>query len=837
MSGDRYLAFGRLGVTLNDLLNRHPHILEAFRDKTFTQRLIRLQGALGSLRAQDPALAPAISLLCCDYPMQTDVSTQDVFSLCRMAYDYSATEFEKTREKVSKILKNKSFLCLDPPRFYKRLGGLLRSSKSARDSLFPKKTNLAAGVKVNIRFGPLFRALALERGTVTATRWAAPFAGLYNDQATAGLLYCITLEKHMGELGVRAAQCALLQPDNAKGFSSALKALGANTSFPGCLLVEAASLQGRDVGSLDMDKEVAQRCDPDLVSNLVISSAEEMAPHIKAILDIELPTVSPMESLEDFWTSRWLWCVNGAQNSMSDRALNIPRPPGSRRYRRMASEECTTNPIPDWDGTTFVSGSRKLECGKTRAIFACDTRSYFAFSWLLNSAQRDWRGHRVILNPGVGGLYGVAQRVIGSMGRGGVNLMMDYDDFNSHHSIPVQQELFRQTAARYNCPTWYTDKLVDSFDKMYIHHAGVDRKVLGTMMSGHRGTSYINSVLNAAYVRASIGGPAFDKLVSLHSGDDIYVRAPTLSSCDDTLRKCGEFGCRLQPSKQSIGFNQAEFLRLGIGKRYAVGYVARSLATLVAGAWDTPDPLSPEAGLTSAISTTRTCLNRGSPLILSRLVARAYGSVRGYSLGLLDKLLTGDAAIEGSPVYNTDYRINTYRVERIVTPDKIIPPAGHGTNATLSFLECHVQPIEATAIQMAKADLTALMLGTSYSKGVVPQQSPVECKSRPAVRKLPRRMATGFVHASALLRAPPERGCLAPFPLIRLIEKRLSKDDLRNLIGLAGGDTSAKDLETEAFGPQGHSCNVIGVLPFADASSYSKRTTSDNIVVNYNVYS
>jgi hypothetical protein len=836
---ERVSEFGRLGIYLSRLLDSHGDVVRSFEGRDFTQRLIRLQGSGASLKMRDPHLPFAVSLLCIDYPMQFATSPSDVMSLLRESFEFSeirdmGVSFRKACD-VSHIAGNP--IMRGGKRGVRTVGTRFCGDRVFRRLCFPTKKITAAAVKTNIRLGSLCRALAGVRGVDVVAKILLPIIGVPNDVACGAILLALSLEKHFGTFGFEVAQAMVTQVDNAKGLSNALKALGANSSFPGCMLVEGAALQGRATGDVNLADEVRKRTNADEVAKLVISDAETMRPHIRAILDVELPAVSPLPDMDEFWTSRWLWCVNGAQNRASDEALGLEALPGSRRYRRMAAEEVWDNPIPSWDGTTLVSGSPKLECGKTRAIFACDTRSYFAFSYILNTAQREWRGHRVILDPGKNGLSGTARRIRGAQGHGGVNVMLDYDDFNSHHANEVQAAVIDELCQKYDAPAWYRKVLVDSFDKTFIRYGGHDRRSLGTMMSGHRGTSFLNSVLNAAYIRAAIGGPKFDAMVSLHAGDDVYIRSRTLVEASTILEACKRFGCRMNPTKQSIGFNHAEFLRLGIGPNAAVGYLCRSLATLVAGSWASDDPLTPEQGLTSAITSTRSALNRGSFVHLPRIIARCYSSVHGYKRRDLDRLLDGSWALEGSPVYNTDLYIRTYRLQRPEPINRTSLPDNYRDYATRAYLEHHVSPVEVAAMQFCKADPRSTMIGTSYSKGIVPVHSTDKRLARPRLIAQRPYQALGFACVNELVSRPLAGGALASYPLLRLFENRLTDEQIRQLLLMVGGNVSTNNLRASAFGCEGHSCNVIGYLPFGDASSFSKRTSSDNIVVTYHVYS
>ncbi|CBY84992.1 RNA dependent RNA polymerase [Tolypocladium cylindrosporum virus 1] len=830
--------FGALGSYLHDLLPELGDVTESYADLELTEQLIKFATHSVSLRGVHPLGPVAVSLLCVAYPVQCDFRLSDLTAVLRHSFSFlpqRAPLLELTGLIERRVTLRKAPATIGA--LHTKVARLCNSDSAARSQLWPPKRHAAAGTKVNIRLAPLAVALSRSYGPAWLGRALTPLVGCAEDAVCCALLLATALEPHFGHLGLEVAQSMILEPNNAKGLSNALKALGWNSTLPGSMLVEGGALQGRGVSPVDMDAEIASRTTPDLVTDMVISSAAEMAPHIRAILALELPSNSGLGDLDEFWSARWLWCVNGAQNRASDRSLNLPSPVrGAKRYRRMAAEEVSSNPIYDWDGTTNVSASTKLEPGKSRAIFACDTSSYFAFSWILDRAQRDWRGHRVLLNPGEGGLYGVARRVKGAQGRGGVNVMLDYDDFNSHHSLGVQQELTRQLCQLYNAPSWYTSVLVDSFDRMYITHRGSRKRILGTLMSGHRGTSFINSVLNAAYIRAAVGGAFFDRLVSLHAGDDAYMRCSTLAEAAHVLTRCARFGCRMNPTKQSIGFRHAEFLRLGIGDKYAVGYLCRSISTLVAGSWVAPDPLSPEDGLTSAITTVRSCINRGCPSSLSRIIARTYSSIHGYPLRVLDALLSGAACLESGAVYNTDYTLRQYRVVRPLPDDLPLPPQ-HREYATREYLANHVSPIEARAAQLASADLVRIMVRSSYSKGVTRHPSSPTSRRRPQLVSLPTVKATGFTTAAELAKRQPPVGKLANFPLLRLIEARLTDDQISELLSFNGTPPGGLPPRIAAFGVEGHCCNVIGYLPYSDACSYSKRTTCDNIIAGYSVYS
>nr|BCY26965.1 RNA dependent RNA polymerase [Nigrospora sphaerica victorivirus 1] len=822
-------AYALLGERLLATLSAFPDIVKAYSGIDFTRKLIRLSGDTDKLQRVHPLLPACVSLLLVDYPMQLNSDYASVLRIVRHSFDFSFLNTNAT----DAWTWHDSLKGLTGSRLHRALGRLAANDKAFRTAVFPKKAHAAAGVKVNIKLGPLARAWATMYSLGDLGKALLACGPMYNDRVCSFLLLAQTYRARFGAEGMEWAAAMVRQPKNAGGLSNALKSLGANTTEPGNFFVEGKVLQGRYDLSIDMDAEVEKRVVQEAVDEQVIPLTPQLRQAIKYILDIELgANTVALPDMDDWWTSRWLWCVNGAENALSDGALGLPRGRDGQRYRRMASEEVVANPVPDWDCKTLVSASVKLECGKDRAIFACDTLSYFAFTYLLNPIQDAWRGERVILDPGRGGHYGIAKRIRGCQRGGGVNLMLDYDDFNSHHSTEVMQALFEETLNHTDAPTWYREKILKSLDNVFISYGGRLRHVKGTLMSGHRGTTFVNSVLNAAYVCAAIGIPAFRALISLHAGDDVYMRVNTLGSCDSVLTATRNFGCRMNPTKQSIGFVGAEFLRIGIGPTYAVGYLCRSIATLVAGNWTTLEAMDPLNSLTSAISTTRSCMNRGAVPQITTLLAGSYAGLYGYRKQALAELLSGRAVLGKGPVYNTGHYLIEYTVREEKPPDKDIPH-GTGMYATLAYLANHVSPVERTAIDMVQPALVSMMLESSFGKARTTKSSqrparPVLVRSRP-------RVANGFAIASELWNVATRRGVLTSSPLIRLFEKRLNDSQLRELVTLAGGDGNARDIRTEAFGAEGSSANIMGYLPYSDASQYCKRTTAGNILVPYNI--
>ncbi len=116
---------------------------------------------------------------------------------------------------------------------------------------------------------------------------------------------------------------------------------------------------------------------------------------IRRILSRELPsTRMEFADVEVFWTWRWLWCVNGAHNRIlehRDKRYSLGAGVPKRIHRRVFVERCQVNPLAVWDGRTYYTASHKLEHGKRRAIFSCDSATYVCFEHLLRPVELAWR--------------------------------------------------------------------------------------------------------------------------------------------------------------------------------------------------------------------------------------------------------------------------------------------------------------------------------------------------------------------------------------------------------------------------------------------------------------
>jgi len=718
-----------------------------------------------------------------------------------------------------------------------RLFYSLRDGDTAR-RLFPYKHLDVAVKKANVHLNKV--VLSTAKQAVYQHDYAVALslalkAGLTNDEACSMLLYLATLLANNFPKPAALAVAAASDKVGGKALTNSIKALGLARYPEGAILCETPSLLGRGVGDIDLEAIAVERCNRERVEAMVAHFPLERLEHaLREIIDEELEGRQVRyTSLEEHWSRRWAWCVNGSHAPELDRSLAKARVKGiSRWYRRMWAEDEAESPVIGWDGETFVSASKKHEHGKTRAIFSCDSRSYVAFEHLLKPIEHAWRQRRAILNPGEMGHLGLCQRITGFQRAGGTNVMLDFDDFNSQHSNAAMQAAIRIAGEKVGYPPHLLAPLLASFDNMYVYVAGNEvGRLEGTLMSGHRATTFLNTLLNAAYVRVAAGPEAYNAANALHVGDDVYLSCASSASVRPILDNLHANRARLNPAKQSVGHVSAEFLRMCITGEGARGYAPRAIASAVSGSWVSTTILDPAERLQSAVTFSRSLINRCNSTQPSLMLLHSIAAVTGFKLTVIRSILLGTASLNNGPVY-------TYVPQALV--HTVVPPMytrkrllSLPAQATDSFLHHHATPIEIAAFGLVGHTVRPAMISASYSKLLFQSREPLS-SARLLTKRL--RLRGGSANANTLARTRPAKGVLSPYPLLNFLRNALTDTWLLTLLTELGLSPAPSQLQEVAWGPEAYPCLIRGVLSYSDAASYSRRTQAGVIVSPYPVY-
>jgi hypothetical protein len=687
------------------------------------------------------------------------------------------------------------------------------------------KSHPGATNKVNVYFSEIMMELKRKDRMcweqIVGEQWR--LSGLYDDQCSALVLYQQAIVGEFGHLSLDIATALLHDPITAKAFSTVIKSLGLNGTSYGSMLCESNALQGRAVGSVDMDKEVMYRLDELRVADKVVSfSNEALRVAVRKVISAELSRDVHFPAVEEYWSKRWLWCVNGAHGNALGRLRKEYKTNFRKRmHRRVFAENLEHEPITRWDGSTFFTMSEKLEHGKTRAIFGGDSVSYFCFDHLLRVVEKNWRGRRVVLDPGRGGSVGMVERV--EKLKGAWHVMLDYDDFNSQHTLDAQAIVIEELVglSGYDFDLGY--KLVDSIYNQFVVIDGKPTKLFGTLMSGHRATSIINSVLNLAYIMCA--APEIETMRSIHVGDDIYIKTDTASEAASILSKVSKSGVRMNPLKQSVGTHTAEFLRHASGRSGSYGYVTRSISSVVSGNWESEMRLNAEEFVNSVLQSSWTIMNRSRTECAS-LMARSMNRVTGIGLSLCRAALIGRASINGSPVRAQGWVVPTVRLKvgRVLEGrgrlGDEVKALGGKDYATSAYQRLHISPVEVMAVKQTGIDLNETMLESSYKKTLIDRNTEPSMLATVSYTGDVWRPVSGEDFMK--VRSEREvRGVLVQYPILQLLRDRLTVSDVRKLLRLVGLTcTQGWDVMTFAFGPsERHRVWVVGSIPYADLRS------------------
>jgi len=770
--------------------------------------------------------------------------------LCRAAAAYLATTLPVQVSVSSSDLQTVLDSCLglpeEPPKPVRAAPWLTDPGKSVR--CFPLKSNPAAQNKVNVYLyevaQDLQQTLPLSFSAAAAALMPYRDSGMFNDQASAVLLYGTGLRGcHIARPYETAARL-ISDPELAKSLTNFIKAVGANATRAGAVLAEANAMLGRDVGHMDLMEEARYRTTSKVHGKTVRYEENAFRAEVRKVLEREIRREEGTHrinfpTLEEHWAKRWMWAVNGAHSGLVSALYpREPKPEGMvREHRRAWLESVSDDPRTGWDGTTYVSASPKLETGKTRAIFACDTVHYLAFEHLLGEVERRWRHERAILDPGRGGHVGMVFKVAAQKARAGVSMMLDYDDFNSQHTTESQVWLFEELMDLVGYPSELRAPLLASFSRQRIYVQGkCVGTAKGTLMSGHRGTTFINTVLNLVYLRLELGGEFMDRAVSLHVGDDVYLGVRTYSEVGYVERRLSSSKLRLNPLKQSVGHLSTEFLRNATRGRDTYGYFARSVSTAIAGNWVSDAKLQPRDALITMITTARSLANRSGsdhlPLLLFRSCCRMTQLPKEDHLRLID-LLRGTLALDNGPQFfrSAVYRRTVARVELAATDDHGYAPLP--STATTQYLATAATPLEVDVLQQAGVSVSDTMVEASFRKSLPERFTQFE-----TLRLLPeeRTLAVGSASVNDLLNAPIARGWLEQFPLLTLARHRLPEWLVRYAVGQAGGNPGAIDLDYEAWGEFKHGCIIANPMSYPDAAAFGKRTVCSVLTCPQNVF-
>lgn len=314
-------------------------------------------------------------------------------------------------------------------------------------------------------------------------------------------------------------------------------------------------------------------------------------------------TKNTREPLDRFMARRSEWMASG---SSAGQKLDISIKKGQAQVesvkvgKRAWAENITVKDVEDVlhskTAIELAHTSEKYENGKARAIYGVEPMHY-----VINTYATKGFEEKLHLIPGLEkGSTGAGQAHQEHM-RAWITesndmecTMLDYADFNRHHTPKAQAILFDVFASlgkkKGAHPDWIlANKWVakSKFNMQALFpQEDKPRRVIQGMFSGTRSTDLINTVLNLAYFRlavkylASLGIEPCE-LYHVHQGDDVWI-----SNKDELWSRAlfyclNNMGFLFQESKQMFGQGRGEYLRVLYLQGTGGGYFARALSNYI----------------------------------------------------------------------------------------------------------------------------------------------------------------------------------------------------------------------------------------------------------------
>jgi hypothetical protein len=697
-----------------------------------------------------------------------------------------------------------------------------------RDSKpFRVKKAHTEGLKTNVWFSDVWESLIrFDRGMAGEfIRLSNYMNDWTNDKATACVLSSIVVERFINrpmEMMVRAIN----DYEGSKLLNVIIKSLGLNSLDMGSCFCELASLQGMPEVLIDMRKKCEDRCDKKLSVDTIRIDENRLREVIVEILrdELDFKKYDPIYS-DEKWLSRWLWTTNGGHSNMLSRLnedwkLTIDE----RMYRKSAMENVSENMLNKWKGKSIVSGSVKPEIGKPgRPLLAVDTHTYACFEELLAPIEKAWKNKSVLLNPGGKGTYDICSRMLEIMS--GINIMLDFDAFDTQQKLEHHKIVLDVVCNYVQFDVIKSEKLIKSIDNQMIYYQGEKVGLARySLMTGHRATSFFNSILNRCYVQIAFGD-GWNRIKSMHTGDDVFAATDDPKVFDDFFDNLDRFNIKMNPQKQSIGSVSGEFLRIAVNRESATGYVMRSIGRLISGNWEVSEILDPSRSLMNWVSMSRTILNRGRSSRVIQMLIRSMSRSTRLTQQECHDIMMGEWAIEGGPLFGKRPAWKGYKVLRFlsegvdVKTKRVVLRGDYKSYATDDYLSNCLTEIEKDTLIELKTSVKEDMLTASYAKNEH-VRSQIISDLDVELRRLPVMAINKVMSLRQILYYKHNRnfGVLLKYPILVMLKDKIDDKMLRHILKRLDYDTSGR-LEEIAWGESTFGNVIQCPMSYADAAS------------------
>nr|WMV64399.1 putative RNA-dependent RNA polymerase [Uromyces fabae virus] len=356
---------------------------------------------------------------------------------------------------------------------------------------------------------------------------------------------------------------------------------------------ELEVLVNRGSGEVDWEKEKRNRIEPNLCN---IAATDVYSISRELFNEIKNSGVKPKKwSWQEFWDDRWEWAPTGAFHSQYYEDQQFMSK--NRSTRNKLNALCR---MPDYKFDHFITRdkemiawpSTKYEWGKQRGIYGVDITNFIMTAYGMADCENILSGRFPI---GKSATAENVKKTVKETLRNGVPFCFDFEDFNSQHSnqsmkavLDAYMNVFKDKLEKEQIEAIVWAR--DAIDNTVIYEDTQLKKgykTSGTLLSGWRLTTFMNTVLNYVYTNKAIG--IGSELVSTHNGDDVLASINNLSELVSLLKGSKSLNVRYQRSKCYFSAI-AEFLRVDHHNGTGSQYLSRAVSTFVHGATESSIP-------------------------------------------------------------------------------------------------------------------------------------------------------------------------------------------------------------------------------------------------------
>ncbi|QUE40494.1 RNA-dependent RNA polymerase [Conidiobolus heterosporus totivirus 1] len=351
------------------------------------------------------------------------------------------------------------------------------------------------------------------------------------------------------------------------------------------VLFEADVLVNRAYGAVDWETEKKNRIHCNL-AKVTYQETKDIATRLFTE-NYHLGERPRTLSWDKFWSSRWQWSASGSihsQYSEDNKYIAKEREIKNKFISLIAMPEHEIDHFLDRKPEIMAWSSVKYEWGKMRAIYGTDITSYVLTHFAFYNCEDVLPAHFPV---GKKARPTYVRSRIASVLQNSIPFCIDFEDFNSQHSndamravLEAYYEVYSDSftpeqakAAQWAIKSIKNTNIIDNMATKTEYSPN------GTLMSGWRLTTFVNSVLNYVYTQKLIGKQE-TTFRSVHNGDDVLVGIKNLKVVRDVTANAQKHNIRLQTVKSNLG-SIAEFLRVDHARGEYGQYLTRNIATLM----------------------------------------------------------------------------------------------------------------------------------------------------------------------------------------------------------------------------------------------------------------